>query len=199
MPKASNQFDFNTIADVLVTIDYTALDSFLYRQQVLQELNNSFSASRPFSFRNEFADQWYDLNNPEQTTTPMVVRFQTRREDFPPNLDNLRIQHITLYFARANGITLEIPVTRLLFTEQNSVGTVGGGANSIDGIIATRIGNAPSWTAITDKPSPFGEWELALLENLTDGRTTKDLFQNEEIEDILFVITYSGRTPEWPE
>ncbi|MDJ0570315.1 MAG: hypothetical protein QNJ53_14910 [Pleurocapsa sp. MO_192.B19] len=199
MPKASNQFDFNTIADILITLDYTALDNSFYRQQVLQELDNSFSASRPFSFRNEFADQWYDLNNPEQTTTPMVVRFQTRREDFPPNLDNLRIQHITLYFARANGITLEIPVTRLLFTEQNSVGTVGGGANSIDGIIATRIGNAPSWTAITDKPSPFGEWELALLENLTDGRTTKDLFQNEEIEDILFVITYSGRTPEWPE
>jgi hypothetical protein len=45
-----------------------------------------------------------------------------------------------------------------------------------------------------DKP-PIGEWELALP---TD-ETTKNIFKNEEIEDILFVITYSGRTPEWPE
>jgi len=42
--------------------------------------------------------------------------------------------------------------------------------------------------------APFGEWELALPN--TDE--LKSRFQNEEIEDILFVITYSGRTPEWP-
>jgi hypothetical protein len=82
MPKAANQFDYSTIADVLVTIEYTALHSFDYRQQVIQTLNPNLSADRPFSFRNQFADQWYDLHNPEQTKTPMTVRFQTVREDF---------------------------------------------------------------------------------------------------------------------
>jgi hypothetical protein len=42
--------------------------------------------------------------------------------------------------------------------------------------------------------APFGEWELA-LPNTEDMRNR---FTNEEIEDILFVVTYSGRTPEWP-
>ena len=42
--------------------------------------------------------------------------------------------------------------------------------------------------------SPVGEWELAL----PNTGEMKNRFKNEEIEDILFVITYSGRTPAWP-
>lgn len=193
MPKASNQFDYSTIADVLIAIEYTALDSFDYRQQVIQQMDSSISADRGFSFRHQFADQWYDLNNPEQTATPMVVRFKTRREDFPPNLEDLQIQHVVLYFARKNGNSFEVPVTHLNFTQEGGVGTVGGGANSIDGIISTRKGNAGSWTAMVGK-SPFGEWELAL----PNTAEMKNRFKDEQIEDILFVITYSGRTPEWP-
>ena len=38
MPKAANPFDYRTIADVLLTIEYTALNSFDYCQQVIQTL-----------------------------------------------------------------------------------------------------------------------------------------------------------------
>src|SRR5207247_7151388 len=101
MPKAANLFDFSTIADVLITIEYTALNSFDYSQQVIQRLKPSLSAERPFSFREQFADQWYDLHNPDQVATPMTVRFQTVRDDFPSNLEKLKIQQVALYFARA--------------------------------------------------------------------------------------------------
>jgi hypothetical protein len=37
MPHAANAFNFGTIADVLITIEYTALDSPTYRQQVIQQ------------------------------------------------------------------------------------------------------------------------------------------------------------------
>lgn len=37
MPKAANQFDYDTIADVLLTIEYTALKDDGYRQQVIDE------------------------------------------------------------------------------------------------------------------------------------------------------------------
>ena len=83
MPKAANQFDYRTIADVLITIEYTALNSFDYRQQVIQTLNPNVSADRPFSFRNQLADQWYDLHNPDQTKDPMTVRFRTCPRGFP--------------------------------------------------------------------------------------------------------------------
>jgi hypothetical protein len=193
MPKASNQFDYRTIADVLITIEYTALNSFDYRQQVIQTLNPNLSGDRPFSFRNQFADQWYDLNNPDQTKTPMKVKFQTLRADFPPNVETLKIQQVLLYFVRASEKTADIPTAELRFTEQGNQGTVGGSATPIDGVISTRRGNASSWTAMIGK-SPVGEWELSL----PNTEEVKKHFQDEEIEDILFVITYAGRTPEWP-
>ncbi len=191
MPKPSNPFDYSTIADVLLTLEYTALNDFTYQQQVIYQLDTDFSAERPFSFRNEFADPWYDLHNPELTAMPMVVRFRTRRQDFPPNVEDLKIQHVVLYFARRDETTFEVPVTYLRFTEQGGAGAVDGGATSIDGIISTRRGNAGSWTKMLGK-SPIGEWELALPNEM------RSRFKDEEIEDMLFVITYRGRTPEWP-
>ena len=194
MPKAANPFDYRTIGDVLITIEYTALNSFDYRQQVIQQLDHSISADHLFSFRYQFADAWYDLHNPDQATPPpMTVHFRTMREDFPPNLEGLKIEHVVLYFARVSGKSFEVPVTHLRFTEQNASGALGGGAISMDGVISTRRGNAGSWTAMIGK-APVGQWELAL----PDIPEIRNLFKAEEIEDILFVLTYTGRTPEWP-
>ena len=120
MPKAANPFDYRTIADVLFTIEYTALSSLDYRQQVIQQLDRTVSADRPYSFRHQFADQWYDLNNPEQTATPMVVSFSTTREDFPANVENLTIQQVALYFVLADGETVEDFRAQLHFTERGS-------------------------------------------------------------------------------
>ena len=41
---------------------------------------------------------------------------------------------------------------------------------------------------------PFGEWELSLPRADDDLRAH---FANNDIQDMLFVITYTGRTPEW--
>lgn len=197
MPKAANRFDYRTIADVLITLEYTALYSFDYRQQVIQSLKPTVSADRPFSLRSQFADQWYDLHNPEQTSAPMTVRFTTLREDFPPNIEALKIQHVLLYFVSSNATSVGVPVSHLHYTAKEEAGTVGGSATSIDGIISTRRGNAGSWTAMIGK-SPIGEWELALPNTEEMRNRFGDKDGNEDIEDILLVITYSGRTPDWP-
>jgi len=174
-------------------MEYTALNSFDYRQQVIQQLDTRLSADRPFSFRQQFPDQWYELHNPDQTLSPMVVRFTTHREDFPPNVSELKIRHVVLYFVRTNGASFEIPVTHLHFTEQGTSAPIGGGATSIDGVISTRRGNASSWVPLIGK-SPIGQWELALPHT----EEIKSYFTHGEIEDMLFVITYAGRTPAWP-
>jgi len=193
MPKAANRFDYRTIADIIISIEYTALDSSDYRQQVIETLPSTISAERPFSFRHQFADQWYDLHNPEQTATPMCVRLRTRREDFPPNIENLKIEHVVLYFAGAEEESREIEVT-LHFRPEGGMADIGGEATSIDSVISTRRSNAGSWTLMIGK-SPVGEWVLAL----PNTEEMKNRFKSEEIENILFVVTYSGRTPEWPE
>ncbi|HBP87444.1 MAG TPA: hypothetical protein PKK23_10690 [Nitrospirales bacterium] len=195
MPKASNPIDYSTIADVLMTIEYTALNSFDYREQVIRDLSSSFSADRPFSFRHQFADAWYDFNNPElvDDSQQMVVSFTTTRADFPPNLDSLTIRHIGLYFSQKDGVSFEVPVRHLHFTPEGGSRRDGEQAVSVDGIISTRRGNAPSWGRL-QRGVPFGIWELALPNTLE----IKNRFKNEEIQNMLFVITYTGQLPKWP-
>src|SRR5262249_42855778 len=96
----------------------------------------------------------------------MTVRFTTVREDFPPNIEDLKIQQLLLYFAGAAG-KFEIDVTNLTFTPQNGQLLSGGGAQSIGGVISTRSGSAGSWKAMIDNSpvgpvTPAGEWVLAL-------------------------------------
>jgi hypothetical protein len=60
-------------------------------------------------------------------------------------------------------------------------------------VISTRRSNGASWNIMIGK-TPAGEWELE-LPNTDD---VKRWFKDEKIDDILFVITYGGRTPAWP-
>lgn len=193
LPRAANAFDFATIADVLLTIEYTALHSSIYRQQVLQQLDRSVSADRVFSLRQEFADQWYDLHNPDQSTTPMQVHLETRRADFAPNVEELRTQQLLLYVARVDGTTFELLVT-LRFIPQGQTEALGGTATTVDGIISTRRSNGVGWLPLLNSQAPVGTWELAL----EDTPALRERFRREEISDIMLVITYGGRTPEWP-
>jgi hypothetical protein len=71
---------------------------------------------------------------------------------------------------------------------------VGGeSGSSLEGLISTRRSNAGSWTALIGT-SPVGTWELTFPET----QEMKNRFKHEEIDDILLVLTYSGRTLAWP-
>jgi Tc toxin complex TcA C-terminal TcB-binding domain len=182
MPKAANAIDYRSIADVLMTIEYTALDSFEYRQQVTRRLDNSISADRPFSLRQQFPDQWYDLNNPDLSGEPMTVRCEMRREDFPPNLEELAIQRVLVYVAQKSTNAPELLLTLGLKRH--------GGQEAPPSTLQSTEGMV-RFTSFTG--SPVGEWKLTL----PNTAEVKDRFKKEEIEDILFVITYTGRLPEW--
>jgi hypothetical protein len=46
---------------------------------------------------------------------------------------------------------------------------------------------------------PAGEWEISFnFDDPAKNKEIRDRFKNEEIWDILLVITYGGRTPAWP-
>jgi hypothetical protein len=194
LPKAANHFDFGSIADVLFTVEYTALQDLSYRQQVIQQLEDTLSAERVVSVRDQFADQWYALHNPGQYDTPMSVTLPLTAQGFPPNTMDPRVQHVMLAAVRAEGQTFEIADTRLLLTPHGETvavgGTVGG---TTDGMISTRRGNASAWTSLIGK-SPVGTWELTL----PDTEELRNRFQREEIADIVLVVTYKAQTPAWP-
>ncbi|MDN3249779.1 MULTISPECIES: neuraminidase-like domain-containing protein [unclassified Streptomyces] len=196
MPKAANlPVDYRAIADVLFSVDFTALPSWEHGKQVVESLRGSVGAELPVSMRLQLPDQWYDLHNPDTTSEPMLVRFRIGREDFPANIDALKIQHVALRFGVRDGTPpFEAPVT-LRFTEKDSPVTSGGTAKPVEGIISTRRGNAGSWMSSFTGRKPVGEWELSL----PDTEAVRARFVAGDMDDVLLVVSYSGRPPDWPE
>jgi hypothetical protein len=198
LPKAANPFDYSTIADIQVEIDYTALDSPDYRLAVQKQMGSSLSADRAYSFAQQFPDAWYALNNAGQTANPFNVQVQTVLEDFPPNLKDLAVAQVLLWLIPADGQSFQLRPT-LQFTPSDSGTAVGGAVGALGGgapptfVFSTRRGNAAPWIPIIGS-GVEGSWTLA-FPNTPD---TAAVFDNEQIQDILMVVTYSGQVPAWP-
>jgi hypothetical protein len=196
VPKAANHFNFDTIADVIFTVEYTALHSADYRQQVIRELDRTFSAERAYSFKHDLPDIWYDLHHPaallDEESGDIRAQFPIERTHFPPNLQELRIDHLVLYFVRAADAAFEIEV-KDLHCDQVQAGNEPRNAMSIDGVISTRRANAASWRPFLGA-SPVGKWTVVFA-NTPDFRRR---FDEDQITDILFVVGYSADTPPWP-
>jgi len=210
LPKPANQLDYDAIADVLITIDYTALDSADYRQKVLPDLDPRFRADRPFSFRRDFPDAWYDLHNAEllPEAEQLVVHFRCEREDFPPNLDGLSIDQVVLYFSTEDG-NLPIANVGLQFTPDlpdlaGNRTPVGGDAEPVRGKISTRAG---SWTPLIGQRLP-GQWTISLRPGDNDPQKEQKLAairawlasqdKQQRCDDIILAVSYSARTAPWP-
>ncbi|MGW0631176.1 Tc toxin subunit A-related protein [Streptomyces sp. NPDC002758] len=193
LPRPANPFDYRTLADVQITIDYTALSNADYRTQVVRELDQSAEGERGFSLRHDMADVWWDLHNPDQTDTPLRVRFTTSRADFPPNLDELSIAHVALAFTSSAPLPAELSTTTLRFTEVGTTGALGGTAAVVDRVVSTRRANGGPWLPILGK-SPVGNWEL----RLPDTDEIRAWLADDGLDDALLVLSYRGRTSSWP-
>jgi hypothetical protein len=159
---------------------------------VIQQLDRRADGDRAFSFRHELPDQWYELHNPGENATTTAVGFRVDRDDFPPNVDHIKLAHVALYVSRADGESFEVPITHLRLTAAKGAGTLGGGARTADGIASTRRGNAGAWMTMIGK-APFGDWELAL-----PTQEVREHFEGGRIKDLLLVLSYSGEAPPWP-
>ena len=96
---------------------------------------------------------------------------------------------------RAPGKNFEIGNTQLMLTPQGETVTIGGvAAGSTDGFISTRRGNGSPWLSLIGR-SPAGAWELTL----PNTEEMKNRFKNGDIDDLLLVLIYEGRTPPWPD
>ena len=193
LPKPANHFDYGTITDVLLTLDYTALYSSDYRNDVVARLGTEVSSQRAFTFRYELGDVWFDFNNPDQAVTPMTVRFDTRREDFEANAAGLVIRDLAMFFSLAEGETFEVVVNGLSFTPAGATTSVGGSATSSEGVISLRRGNAANWVPIVGL-TPVGTWQLSL----PDTPEVRARFTEGRILDVVFAISVAGTAPAWP-
>jgi hypothetical protein len=63
-------------------------------------------------------------------------------------------------------------------------------------VMSTRSSSGASWIPMIGK-SPFATWQLDLSQDTNVPNIAVHL-ANEDVADILMVLTYSARTPAWP-
>ena len=194
LPKAANPFDYRSIADMMLTIEYTALDNAEYREQVIRSLDRRFSGDRSFSIRNDFPDVWYDLNNPDKVEDParrMRAVLSVTATDLPPHIADLTVAHLTLFAVRDDALVNELTVTALRHT--GAAGTIETGeVRTVGGIVTTRRSSGAPWQVFAGD-DPAGSWEI----QLEDTDAVRSWFTGELIHDIVLVLTLSGTTPAW--
>jgi hypothetical protein len=195
LPKAANPFDYRSIADVLLTFEYSALDSAEYRERVIRELDRRFSGDRTFSVRNQFPDAWFDLNNPDSVDPGQRMRavLPLTADDFPPHIEDLHVEHVSLFVARADKLTDELTIRSVSHTSSGETVTAGS-VTTTGGIVSTRRpAGAVAWQVLVNR-YPSGRWEV----ELPDDPLVRSWFRDGLIEDLVLVLTVGGTTPAWP-
>lgn len=190
MPKFSNRMDFSQIADVIIEVDYNAFEDYQYKYQVLQELNNNYSFNRGFSFKNDFADQWFSLANAQPGEDTFGVTFKFERSMFPRGIDNIRIDESTpvyLKFIRKDSFEDEIHTFYIgeMLTSQSSANftpTTNNGLH-LAGSLATVLSN-----------SLYSTLEL----QFDNTPINRELFSEENVTDIILLIGCKGDIPGYP-
>lgn len=212
LPQAINLFDYRTIADVQVSIDYTALYSPDYATQVIRQLPATTSNSILLSLR-DFPDAWYALVAQAQqlaaatpngagatpSTPPVLVAsWQLTADYLPPNLSDPTVAQLTLMISRSGSVPSQFSIDHLALNgvpspteEPNPTGTV-----TIDDIVSTRNESGSSaWGQFTNSSlSPVGTWELGLVGN----SDTISGIAGGDVQDIALVIGYTANLPAWP-
>lgn len=196
LPPAGNPFDFNTLFDVLMTIEYTALNSIDLHDRVIKQLPQEFIGDRAFSVRRDLLDTWYDIANSSGASVNIPISLS--RSDFPSQLQKLSIREIAVNIRRKDGQTCDFKVTLSVSVLPNPAPQ----SNSIQGTVSSRQSGAASWhSALLDNLSAIAEekitWNFALSDADVQSASVLELLRKDEIEDILLVFTFAGLKPAW--
>lgn len=193
LPQAANPFDFANIADVILTIDYTAMTDPDFQAQVIQGLNRDRgrSADRILSLARDVPDQWYALSNPPPGT-PRSAAFTIGAADFPVGFTDVTCAQIAVFLQTVDSQVTRVPVPVMLThtgtgTDNTPVGGVA--TTDVTGIASTRRG-ASQWQPLIGV-SPNGTWRV------TFDAAADPLFVG-PLQDVLIMLTWQAQAPAWP-
>jgi hypothetical protein len=213
LPKAANPLDYRAIADVLVTVEYTALADADYARQVRAALPRRLRAALPLSIRDGYQDAWYVLAEGDPANPAVVppVSLPVTLADFPRNIEDLRLEAVTLLVVRRSEGGEDAPDIAVdhLHLVRGNRRIEGGPATAANDVISTRLGTGAAWLPLVDPPdqvappggssepwakTPTGDWELAL----SSDPDTREALRSGEIADLVLVLSYAANLPAWP-
>jgi hypothetical protein len=200
LPRAANPFDFRTVADIIISIDYTAFYSADRAAEVIRGLPDRQSNSIAFSLRRDFPDGWYDLISTAErmpnrsSSRPLTAAFPLTVADFPSHLSDLSVSAITLLIIRRPDSRLTLTADHLYRDGPPLDPTVTTRATGVDGIISTHNGSGASWVKLTGPTQrPDVTWELGIVAD----QATLTAVAGGELEDLVLSLDYMGTLPPW--
>lgn len=202
LPPAGNPFNFDTIFDVVMTIEYTARHSSELRDRVVKQLSRQFLGDQSFSVRRDLPDAWYDLSN--QTDSSMQIYLPLTARNFPPHLSDVSIQEISITVRLTDSQTAQFSARPSYRKPTRPVETVvsAQAAPAVRGTVSSRQSGALNWRSTLFAPGNIKDtansiWQIELLD--ADGATAplSNAFRDGRVDDVLVTFTFSGLTPEW--
>ncbi|MFT3717494.1 neuraminidase-like domain-containing protein [Pseudorhodoferax sp.] len=196
LPKPANPFDYGQIADVLLTLDYSALDSRDYRRKVVAGLGRRVGGERLFSVRHQFPDAWYALHNAQAEPDParrMRIDLPLRGEDFLFHAQARAVEQLSLVCVRRDGLREELEIAAVHHLAAGGSETVSSAAvRTVEGMASTRRPSGAGWRPFIGI-DPAGDWRIALV----DTPLLRSWFEQELVDDIVWVVGMSAQGPAW--
>jgi hypothetical protein len=192
LPAAFRQFDYNTVADVILHIRYTAREGgATLKESCLSELTAAINAikhesdavglSRLFSLKQEFSTEWHRFTRTPVGVGPRIEKFAIQKSRFPFLIGqrSIDVSQVDLYSVPRKGkanvgfhdLTVKLP------SAQDSISIVE--SASIEGLSAATF-NA-SLSVAVEKENASWTFEIPT--------TSVEPF-HDDIDDILMVCHY---------
>lgn len=206
LPRPNNHFNFETIVDVLFTIDYTALHDRHYEYDIRQAQHGEQTADVVLDVKSLFPDEWYHFANPlpnPAAEAPHQLELALRPTMLPQVLNqaqDILVQQVTLFIdgrfenltaaetALVDGLVVRKDSTPIAFKQQES------GEQLL--VFTTRTAATPS-PAIDGLLTAEGQWQIVVGDHSTEAG--RELLSR--INNMMLVITIKGETyaftPPW--
>lgn len=205
MPRSTNTFDTVTLADVIIEIDYTALESRRYRQIVKERLGSQRRFDLSMSAKLFFPDEWYHFIH-SSPDSDRILTFELDTAFIPVNIkpDTAIAYHLSM-MVTGEWSPNEVDALKSFFHLQKEGLTWTGSTSPAAGevvfetidveanslVYSTRPSGVQNGQTVLGNVLAAGQWHVrasAGIDSLTDDGT--DLLTR--IRDILITISVEG-------
>ncbi|MEO5563675.1 MAG: hypothetical protein ABIR18_09580, partial [Chitinophagaceae bacterium] len=184
MPNKIRTFDYNSIADVIFQVSYTAKDDGAFREAVeaniataVEDFASANGLFRMFSLRHEFPDVFHRLLF--STTNPQTAEFELLQQHFPYMFagKDLALTDAKIFLKPVSGETittggLTVKLNAFSISSWSDFPSDG----SVSGDLLLKEGSASA------NGTPLKKWKIDAGNN---G------IKKEEVDDIIIVMKYS--------
>lgn len=153
LPKATNQFVFSTIEDLVLTLRYTALDGGAnYQGRVEKALSgNRYVAALMLNMAAGFEDAWRAFIDDTSSSTQQLLTFPVAATQFPPHTSRLTVDEVFIALATSDSTPLPLSAQFISLTI---------GSQPAKPITTTGSGGKVSVGQLAEA-NASGQWQLA--------------------------------------